>query len=182
MPPPLPPQVQSRVLRIAGVILVTVLAFEHAARVNKWAHARPSVWLESAARVSRAGFEWLVARFVWLSSFLVHLHLDELLLSAGDLARALSMLVSSPLWFVYGYTHGAAEYMHPWIIWTGSALLVGALAYAARAQLARAGQWARENAGALLWLLTVAVGVYCVAWRVNPIEMLAPRLWAVLEQ
>lgn len=161
--------------------LIAAVVCEHTARINGWAQ-RPSVWLDAAALAARSAFEWLAARFVWLSAFLEHLHLDGLAESFAAIAASAVKLASTPFFFVRAYAYGALASVHPWVVWLGSALLVACLTYAlwrwARAPLARASAAVRPY---VPWLASGAYMLYlgyCFAWDVHPLDVATPRFYA----
>ena len=164
----------------AGCSFISLVVLEHVARLLEIEH-RPQMLLDAANDRARALFTWLGAMFAYASSFLERLKLDELIETAGDVAMSVAKFASTPLWFVYGYTHEVLVNAHPWVIWLGSAIIAGSILYAARAHLVRAAAWAREHATEIVGAAAFSAVVYWFVWDVSLLELVAPRLRATLK-
>ena len=174
------PSAAAKVVLYAGCSFVSLVVLEHVARVLELKHT-PQVLLDGASVYARALFTWLGAALAYASSFLERLRLDDLLATVHDVGASTLKFATAPVWFVYGYTHQVFDHAaHPWVTWLGSALLVGTLAYAARARLARAGAWARAHAVEIVGAAAACGVLYWAAWDVSLLELVAPRLRATL--
>ena len=174
------PSAAAKVVLYASCSFVSLVVLEHVSRVLELKHT-PLVLLDGASVRARALFTWLGAALAYASSFLERLRLDEIVATVSDSGVGTLKFVTAPVWFVYGYTHQVFEYAaHAWVTWLGSALLLGALAYAARAHLARAGAWARAHAVEIVGAAAACGVLYWAAWDVSLLELVAPRLRATL--
>ena len=113
-----------------GTAAVIVLGWEHIGRKQK-TKIRPSVGLTWTSDKSQKGFKWLGEQAAWISSYLTQIDLKEFGVTIHAVGKPMFDLISSPFYAVAGYVGMAASYANKeWLIYSGSALLVGALTYA----------------------------------------------------
>lgn len=110
-------------IALVAAFVALVLA-EHTAKMSKAPPSyHPAHYLWILVAFGRHNAHVLGAYCAWIGSFLVHLHLDELLETVYDLARPLVELTLVWWYFVKGYWQYIQEHVLPsWVVVTGSYL------------------------------------------------------------
>jgi hypothetical protein len=101
----------------------TTIAIEYALRELGF-QQRPSYHLSIIANWSIRFWRFLGETFAWLSSYLDWFDMTKLLQTIRDLFLPVWNIMTSPIWFLWGYINTADLYNHPYLVVLGSVILI----------------------------------------------------------
>lgn len=111
-------------LRNLSVITLFSLLVEHVGRICD-IQLRPSYFLEIVATYAIDMFSFIGTQFARLSSFILHIQIEGLMITIRDFLIPLIDIITSPIWMVDGYIRQVWTYSYnSWQIYFGSMIII----------------------------------------------------------
>jgi hypothetical protein len=143
------------------VVVIGIVLWEHFGRIfNFW---KPSIPLTFLADQFTKTWKWSGAWAAKLSSYLIHLKLDELWPSVKALAKPCLELAFSWRYFIESYVKVAATYSMPVMVGIGSILVLGVVIWGLEKWNPWPYRWIKSyklvllDIGLIVFIATVAV-------------------------
>lgn len=121
----------NKITRVHIPLLVPLflLVVEHVGRIND-IEKRPSYFLEIFSKYAKDTFEFIGAQFARLSSFVLYLQMDKIMITLRDVLKPTFNIIISPFYTLNGYVRHALTYEYKsWQIYLGSAVIMAIFSY-----------------------------------------------------
>jgi len=110
------------IITTCGLLAFVVFVWEHYGRIHD-KQARPTVAIRKVTEKFQAMFAWIGVRLGHLSSFLVHLHVEEIGHTINDLVVSILSLLCSIFHIAKGYAEAMVQYRSRTTIILGTLVL-----------------------------------------------------------
>lgn len=111
-------------LKLLLTLFTAIFLWEHFGRINQ-IDLRPALIIGNCTEPTQKFFTKCGQYIARLSSYLYHMQLKEVAFSLWKLFVVVVEILLSPVWTIKGYIEAAySEYGSPYIIYTGSALML----------------------------------------------------------
>ena len=115
-------------LIVPAVLLTLTIVLEYLSRVTN-INIKPTVFFDACYDKAKWGFTKIGEYVARVSGFLVHLKLEELVMSVVDVVYRIFKLFTTPLYAINGYFKQSFLVNYPILVYVGSALITIIVSY-----------------------------------------------------